>query len=452
MVSKKQKTFGGFSSARDVLKDCNRPEVWTPPSEHPIKTSHKHHTEDENDENNASTAIKSNPSDCTATTNSTAPSDPNRAPVVLLVRGIAYHKENINSSSNSLLDTVTLQREPENKFDGNAMKVLNGNQKMVGYVAKEQADILSPLLDEKVIELDIISHKVQFDKVLLVVNVVLLDYSRRDAFNAIVVDSKLLGKYSHHEGASQNFSIITQQVVEDLSFGITKQDHQNACECKFDVLQTKSLPWKLESDGTTSQWPPSNDFLTSFGYGNAGDEQWWEENTGLEPPSLWNVSGALDLLPTLSMSSIQKQRACSVLDEAIHGVTSVWSDATLEQVRTLMHSERLLVPPRSRCLHSCLWWRIRPRAEGGQVKANQGIASQSSHGEAVPRAQHCVHCRPRGEASRTWFQHLDLWIESSSFWIPLPPRCNRFVKGQECTTSSSSASCYDCVLREAGSR
>lgn len=139
MASKKQKTFGGFSSARDVLKDCNRPEVWTPPSEHPIKTSHKHHTEDENDENNASTAIKSNPSDCTATTNSTAPSDPNRAPVVLLIRGIAYHKENTNSSSNSLLDTVTLQREPENKFDGNAMKVLNGNQKMVGYVAKEQA-------------------------------------------------------------------------------------------------------------------------------------------------------------------------------------------------------------------------------------------------------------------------------------------------------------------------
>lgn len=102
-------------------------------------------------------------------------------------------------------------------------------------------------------------------------------------------------------------------MVEDLSFGITKQDHQNACECKFDVLQTKSLPWKLESDGTTSQWPPSNDFLTSFGYGNAGDEQWWEENTGLEPPSLWNVSGALDLLPMLSMSSIQKVSVMGVL-------------------------------------------------------------------------------------------------------------------------------------------
>jgi hypothetical protein len=38
-----------------------------------------------------------------------------------------------------MLETVTLQREPENKFDGNAMKVLNGNHKMVGYVAKEQA-------------------------------------------------------------------------------------------------------------------------------------------------------------------------------------------------------------------------------------------------------------------------------------------------------------------------
>lgn len=105
-------------------------------------------------------------------------------------------------------------------------------------------------------------------------------------------------------------------MVEDLSFGITKQDHQNACECKFDVLQTKSLPWKLESDGTTSQWPPSNDFLTSFGYGNAGDEQWWEENTGLEPPSLWNVSGALDLLPTLSMSySKGKCDGCVIFHE-----------------------------------------------------------------------------------------------------------------------------------------
>ena len=73
--------------------------------------------------------------------------------------------------------------------------------------------------------------------------------------------------------------------------------------------------------------------------GHANDEVWWQENAGLKPPSQWNVAGAIDLLPSLSISRDQKQRARDVLDDAVHGVTNVWSDETLEGLRNLMHSE-----------------------------------------------------------------------------------------------------------------
>ena len=55
--------------------------------------------------------------------------------------------------------------------------------------------------------------------------------------------------------------------------------------------------------------------------------------------SLWNVEGGIDLLPKLSMSRDQKARAADVLDDAVHGVTNVWSDETLEGMRELMQSE-----------------------------------------------------------------------------------------------------------------
>lgn len=42
---------------------------------------------------------------------------------------------------------IQLVREPENKFDMNAIKVL-ANDKQIGYIGKEYATIIAPLLDE----------------------------------------------------------------------------------------------------------------------------------------------------------------------------------------------------------------------------------------------------------------------------------------------------------------
>lgn len=55
---------------------------------------------------------------------------------------------------------------------------------------------------------------------------------------------------------------------------------------------------------------------------------------------MWNVTGALDLLPKISISASQKARAADVLEDAIHGVTNVWSDTTLGEVRHLMESDK----------------------------------------------------------------------------------------------------------------
>eukprot|EP00985_Skeletonema_marinoi_P026319 scaffold20315_cov87-Skeletonema_marinoi.AAC.2 len=43
---------------------------------------------------------------------------------------------------------VTLLREPENKYDPNAVKVVNGSGQLIGHIAKDKAAILSPKIKE----------------------------------------------------------------------------------------------------------------------------------------------------------------------------------------------------------------------------------------------------------------------------------------------------------------
>ncbi len=76
------------------------------------------------------------------------------------------------------------------------------------------------------------------------------------------------------------------------------------------------------------------------------DEQWWQENTGLRPLSMRNMTGALDMLPGIPITSHQKTRASDALDDSVHGVTNVWSNATVQEIRDLMHSPNFL------CYHS----------------------------------------------------------------------------------------------------
>lgn len=261
----------------------------------------------------------------------------------LKCRGIKYHKENLQS-----LDSITLEREPENEFDTNAICVKNGEGNIVGHIAKEQAAALAPVLDSNIISLQNVSMKSKRDYELLIsADVKLLDGTKREHFRTEILP-KIVGVKTNPK-EYRKLDMINEEAVQQLAQGITAQDAATATTCQFDILQTSHLPWKKNPDGSAAAWPPSQDYLDSLetkfgganeeGYGKVEDVQWWQEHTGLNPPSMWDVQGALDLLPNVSISSDQKNRASDALDDAVHGVPNAWSEQTLKEIRDLMHAE-----------------------------------------------------------------------------------------------------------------
>ena len=225
----------------------------------------------------------------------------------------------------------------------------NGKGNTVGYIAKEQALILATPMDTGIIKLDDVRPQEQNDSSLIITAKVNLLNSAPDANEMKQFQSQILAKlYSFQNQlkptvVKQSNDIINDAEVRKLSRSILTRDTDTAKTCPFDILQSQPLSWKNELDGTDSTWPPSQEILDSLGYGAVDDEQWWQENTGLKPPSMWNVAGALDLLPNIPISVDQKQRARHVLDGAVHGVTNVWSDKTLVEIRDLMHSPKFWV-------------------------------------------------------------------------------------------------------------
>lgn len=193
-------------------------------------------------------------------------------------------------------------------------------------------------MDANIIGLSNVSLKEQKDATLLIsVQINLIDEGKMDQFLTVIVPKMISIQTKPTE--YPKLDIITDEDVTQLAKGITAQDAKTASTCPFDIIQMNSLPWKKNADGSEATWPPNQDFLDELGYGSVDDEKWWQDNTGLKPPSTWNVTGALDLLPNIPISAHQKSRAANVLDDAIHGVTNVWSDATLDEVRDLMLSE-----------------------------------------------------------------------------------------------------------------
>lgn len=142
---------------------------------------------------------------------------------------------------------------------------------------------------------------------------------------------------SDQNGITSTFDTVTAEVAEHLSLGIAAQDLQTASDCTVDFSKTKTLHWKTDANGNPLMWPPSNEVMAKFGFGNVDNKEWWG-NIGLNPPVQWNVSGAFDILPAVSVSSHQKQMARDALDDAVHGVTNIWSDNTMEEIRALMHT------------------------------------------------------------------------------------------------------------------
>jgi hypothetical protein len=152
---------------------------------------------------------------------------------------------------------------------------------------------------------------------------------------------------------------------------------------------TKTMSYEEKKVVTVgNSWPPTDESLAKLGLGSANDTKWWQETAGLLPPRRGYVNGAYDLIgtgtttktsdatsttatalggnkkikndkqhvasvssgptpasvsppgpPVLLQSRQQVQRACDTLDGAIHGVTNLWTDQTLEEMSDLMHTE-----------------------------------------------------------------------------------------------------------------
>lgn len=58
-----------------------------------------------------------------------------KIPIVFKVAGVSFHKKKVESLSEG--DILTLQRDPDNKYDSNAIKILNSKEEMVGFVPKD---------------------------------------------------------------------------------------------------------------------------------------------------------------------------------------------------------------------------------------------------------------------------------------------------------------------------
>tara|TARA_B100000242_G_C42931632_1_gene432062 strand:- start:536 stop:847 length:312 start_codon:yes stop_codon:yes gene_type:complete len=58
-----------------------------------------------------------------------------RIPTVFKVAGVSFHKQKVESLTEG--DILTLERDPENKYDSNAVKILNSEGEMIGFVPKE---------------------------------------------------------------------------------------------------------------------------------------------------------------------------------------------------------------------------------------------------------------------------------------------------------------------------
>ena len=83
-----------------------------------------------------------------------------------------------------------------------------------------------------------------------------------------------------------------------------------------------------------------DDILARLGMGPKDDAAWWSNIAGLKPPAEWNVTGPHDVMEKLAIfKRHQRDGANAILDGAIHGVTDVWTDDMLDDMRDAMHSK-----------------------------------------------------------------------------------------------------------------
>ena len=69
-------------------------------------------------------------------------------PIRTPIAGVMHKNQYLSVMELSLLEMVTLIREPQNKFDSNAIRIMRQDGKRLGYVGRNIAQVLAPFLDE----------------------------------------------------------------------------------------------------------------------------------------------------------------------------------------------------------------------------------------------------------------------------------------------------------------
>ena len=90
-----------------------------------------------------------------------------RPTVVAAVRGLAHGDRNANARRLSGAGTVVLEREPENSYDANAIRVRLTADADAGYVAREAARGLAAHLDADPDAFDATMREIDADAALL---------------------------------------------------------------------------------------------------------------------------------------------------------------------------------------------------------------------------------------------------------------------------------------------
>ena len=78
------------------------------------------------------------------------------ANVDLKVVGVTFKNDDGYSRADKIIEmsqykdkvTITLEREPDNKYDPNAIKVL-ADGKQIGYIGKDYSSLLAPMIDNE---------------------------------------------------------------------------------------------------------------------------------------------------------------------------------------------------------------------------------------------------------------------------------------------------------------
>lgn len=258
---------------------------------------------------------------------------------------------------------VTLHRQPNNKVDENAIEVCCCGLRM-GYLDAATAAKLALLVDTGSLRLDGAAEIVQCHPASFGIQIQvsyrpsntlsqILSFfqARANPYNRVSrsLSQKCLQRSKTAPFVASNLApplpwnpliLDIKGAIGTLTIAAGDADLPPTWLTPYDRTQWAPLSEEEITAATQAGWPPSDHVLLRLGLAPSTHAEWYKEAAGLLPPSQWDVSGALDLLPHIQLPSLrQAQFARRTLDGGMHGVSNVWCDLFLNELRKTMHQD-----------------------------------------------------------------------------------------------------------------